>query len=292
MRVVGDHAGPVSAVAFTPNGRGLASAAKDGPVQLWHLDGGAPIQFKPAPESVLSLALSPDGARLAAGGKDGAVQLWRLDGEPDRFFGPFDAPVCCVTFLARGQYLAAAIGNRINAAEPGELRLWRMSDFAAIGRLGEPNGVWALAAAAEHKWLAWSSGARRVTIWEMTAQDRHNFPPLKSGATALAMSHDGQWLAAGDDWVIHLWDVRRREDRATLTGHKGRVSALAFSPDGRQLLSGAGDRRLITWDLETGRKHYNVDWDLGRVTALAIAPDGLSCAAGGDAGKVVVWDRE
>jgi len=292
MLVVGDHAGSVSAVAFTPDGCGLASAAKDGILRLWNLGGGAPISFAAGPESVLSLAISADGARLAAGGKDGALQLWRSDAQPERSFGRFDAPVCSVTFLAGGQYLAAAIGNRINAAEPGDVRIWRMTDCAAIGRLGEPNGVWALAAAPQHKLLAWSSGARRVTIWELTAQDRHIFPPLKVGATALAMSNDGRLLAAGDDWTIHLWDVSRREEIASLDGHKGRVAALAFTPDGRQLLSGGGDRRIITWDVETGREHHNVDWNLGRVTTLAVSPDGLLCAAAGDAGRVVVWDRE
>jgi WD40 repeat protein len=291
MLVVGDHAGPVSAVAFAPDGRGLASAAKDG-VRLWHLSGGPPITFAGHSGPILSVAISPKGDWLATGGADHVIFVWRPDGGVDQSFGPFDAPVSSLTFLAGGQYLAAAIGNRLNGAEPGKVILWRLSDRTVIRLLGEPNGAWALAAAPEHKMLAWSSGARRVTVWELTAQDRHIFPPLKRGATALAMSTDGRLLAAGDDWAIRIWDIGRREEIASLNEHKGRVAALAFTPDGRQLISGGGDRRIMTWNVAGGRERHSADWDLGRVTALAVSPDGLLCAAAGDRGRVVVWDRE
>jgi WD40 repeat protein len=197
-----------------------------------------------------------------------------------------------VAFVADGQWLAIGVGKDGIDGGPGSVSIWRMNDRKPMLAHNEPRGVWALAAAPRHKFVAWSTGARRVTLRDLTRPDPHIFPALKKPATVLSMSADARSLAAGDDWSIRVWDITRRDDKVTLIGHKGRVVSLAFTPDGRHLLSGGGDQKIITWDVETGQQEHVVDWDLGRVTAVAISPDGLLCAAGGDRGRIVVWDRD
>jgi WD40 repeat protein len=292
MLVVGDHVGIVTSIAFFPDGRRIAWATKEGTVRIASVSGEAPVVFPDQTGAVLSVAASADGNWIATGHATNRLQVWRPDGTLERSLGPLESPVNSVAFVFGGEYVAAAIGNRLSATEPGELRIWRISDWEEIACLRETNGAWILAATPIAKVLAWGNGARRITTWQLTAQDRHVLPALKKPASALAISRDGELIAANDDWSIRVWDVRRSEELMTLPGHKGRVTALAFTPDGRQLISGGGDQRVITWDLESRRESHSADWNVGRVTALAISPDGMLCSAAGDRGRVVVWDRE
>jgi WD40 repeat protein len=291
MVVVGDHAEPVAAIAFVPDGSGLASASKDGRVRVWDLAGGPGLELSRHDGPALGVALSPAGDAFASSGGDGTIRIGRFDGRSIAEWGPFEAPVAAVTFLSGGQYVAAAIGNRLDASEAGSLRLYRTRDGSEVRRIPEPQGVWSLAAAPDSKRLAWIGGARRVTTWEITSPDRKTLPPLKL-SSALAMSSDGRLVAAGDDRLVRVWDVDRQEEMAHLRGHQGRVTALAFAPDNRTLISGGGDRSVVVWDLDTQHERSKVDWDIGWVTAVAISRDGLLVAAAGERGRMVVWDRE
>ncbi len=294
MFVVGDHAAPVYSLAFAPDGQTLASAGKDGTARLWDLAGGEPVVLAGHGDEVLSVAFRPDGAQVATGSKDRTARLWdaatgrELLRLPDS--GEHEAAVTAVAFLNGGRVLISAAGNRINAAEPGGVRLWR--EAGAAKTLGEPNGAWALAATPHGKTLAWAGGGKRVTVWEITRQDHQYYRPLSKGVLAIALSADGRTLAATDDYAVRLWDTESKQEQTTLVGHRGRVSSLAFSPDGRTLASGSWDKRVMFWDVASGRVRREYAWDVGGVRAVAFSPDGLLAAAAGDAGRVVVWDVE
>jgi WD40 repeat protein len=294
MFVVGDHAGPVNSLAFSPAGGTLASAGKDGTARLWDLGGGPHITLTGHADAVLSVAFRPDGEQVATGSADGTGRLWSTATGKELFqlLDPVEprVAVTAVAFLNAGRMLITAAGNRINAADPGGVRLWQPDVVAH--RLGEPQGVWALAATPFGKTLAWGGGGKRVTLWDITRQDRQLYPPLSKGVQAIALSADGQTLAATDDWAIRLWETTSKQEQTTLTGHKGRVSSLAFSPDGRTLMSGSWDKRVTLWDVAGGRVRHSYDWNIGGVRAVAFSPDGLLAAAAGDSGRVVVWDVE
>ena len=90
-----------------------------------------------------------------------------------------------------------------------------------------------------------------------------------------------------------IFDISRWPTAPTKLGrHQGVVSALAFTADGRGLLSGGWDGSTRHWDLERGVERTNFTWPIGRVSALAVTLDGLRGAAGGDEGKVAIWDLE
>jgi WD40 repeat protein len=293
MLVVGDHAAPVLSLAFGPNSARIVSGGKDGTARVWSMGGGPPTVLAGHADAVTAVAYSPDGNWIATGGADRAARLWpAAGGAAETLRDPHDAPVTAVTFFHGGRLLATACGNRIDAGVPGGVRLWRVEDRKEFRVRGEPNGVWALAATPADKALAWAGGGKRATVWEITAQDHVLLPTHRIGVLSIAISVDARTLAATDDWAIRLYDTKSRQELSTLNGHKGRVCALAFSPDGATLLSAGWDKRVTMWDVASGRERYTYDWPIGRPRAVTFSPDGLLAAAAGDAGTIVVWDVE
>jgi WD40 repeat protein len=96
-------------------------------------------------------------------------------------------------------------------------------------------------------------------------------------------------IAAGHaDGTIALWQDTQL--RATLSGHTWTVYDLAFTPDGRTLISGSADGTVRQWDVAAGRERRSYRWQTSWVTCVAVAPDGMTAAAGSADHTVVVWD--
>jgi hypothetical protein len=155
----------------------------------------------------------------------------------------------------------------------------------------EPNGVRAVATCPAKMLAAWSTGYKELKVWDVRRQT-----PLRFAAThtspAIALAPDGSALAAAQDWAVRLFDLNKKQERALLKGHKGIVSAVAFSPNGSTLATGSWDGTVRLWDAASGREVAAFQWPIGKVFSLAYAPDGLRLAACGDLGAVVVWDAE
>ncbi len=118
--------------------------------------------------------------------------------------------------------------------------------------------------------------------------------PLPQSITSLAFSPEPghATLAAASGPRVYLFDWRACRQRAVCKGHKGVVQALAFSPDGRLLLTGSGDRSARLWDSATGEVRAAWRWDIGPINSVAISSDGMLAAAGGEKNLLLVWDLD
>jgi len=286
-----DHRPVVYALAFSADGGTLASGSRDGALRLRDAGGDAVALIEPGVKTpaVHALAFLPDG-RLVVGHAHGWHLYRRDDGSWRMLTPPSSAPTTALAAVD-AHTLAVGTGDRLKPTY-GTFELW---DLQAEKRIDpvvrEPNGVRAVAACPAKGLVAWATGHKKVSVWDIRRQEPLVFPTTHN-SPAVALSPDGTTLAAALDWTAKLFDLGARRERAVLKGHKGMVTAVAFSPDGATVATGGWDQTVRLWDAATGRAGTTYAWPVGKVCSLAYAPDGLRLAAGGDQGAVVVWDTE
>jgi WD40 repeat protein len=300
MLLLEGHATAVYALAFSPDGRFLASGGRDGSVWLW--DGSHERrELRPGNEGTHGptngLDFTPDGTGLIYATAQGWAGLRvRLDG-PFELFGPPRGDGTTAVRHLTPHLIAVGYGSR-SKTEAGRFELWdTLAGKRREPRFTAPHGVRSVAVHPPTKVAAWSEWGGmahhgpRVTVWDIAKSDPLRFN-LSHTAPAIAFHPDGTLLAAASEWGFKLFDLTTKRERAAVRGHKGTVSGVAFSPDGRHLTTGSWDGTVKVWDAATGTVRASFQWPVGKVFAVAYSPDGLRLAAAGDRGTIVLWDTE
>jgi WD40 repeat protein len=318
--------GPLSAVAFSPNGDCVAAGSDGGSVCLWNWQHKTePRVFTGHKDRVWSVAFSPDGLLLASAGNEGQIILWdTATGQQVHRLDNHGSAVYAIAFSADGLTLAS--GSRDDY-----VRLWRAATGKELCRFGGPlpqelarpqveaprKGVTSLAFSPDGRYLAAASGDQAIHLWDVAAgREQRRFEGHSGVVVALGFSADGRTLASSAttafftrnglansasgllDGTVRLWEVASGQERCRFHSQQHSGNPMAFAPDGRLVAAlDPFDRTIRLWDTSTeelfdqyeGHRPMNRGPAAAVIEALAISPTGRLLASAAGDGSILLW---
>ncbi|EJF57233.1 WD40 repeat-like protein, partial [Dichomitus squalens LYAD-421 SS1] len=290
----------VLGLAFSPDGRHVAAALSDSTVRIWDPMTGEVVgePLRGHPRSVWCVAYSPDGLRLVSGDDDGRICVWLTQtlGMANQSIHDHASCVRCVAFSPNSQYIASGSHDHV-------VRVWDTIEGQAVGKpfVGHTDRVTSVLFSVDGLRIVSGSRDSTIRIWDFETQQMGPFVGHSDAVEAVSFSPDGHHVVSGSpDGTIRIWsvdesmsvespgDVSSEWPDSALTSS---VTSLAYSPDGRRIISGSEDGTINVWDADAGKSiggHLKGHSDF--ITRVRFSPDGTRFVSASLDSTLCVWD--
>ncbi|CRG92733.1 putative WD repeat-containing protein alr3466 [Talaromyces islandicus] len=288
LQTLEGHSGGVNSVAFTSDGKMLASASDDNTIRLWDITTGQCMQILEGhSDSVNSVTFISDRKMLVSTSYDKTICLWdtttgqcmqTLEGHSDR--------VNSVAFTSDGKMLASASNDKT-------IRLWDITTGQCMQTLkGHSGGVNSVAFTSDGKTLASASHDKTIRLWDITTgQCMQTLKGHSGGVNSVAFTSDGKMLAsASNDKTIRLWDTTTGQCMQTLEGHRNWVNSITFISDRKILASTSYDKTIRLWDTTTGQCMQILEGHRNWINSVAFTSNSKMLASASNDKTIRLWD--
>lgn len=291
------HSSSVKTLAFSPDGKMLASGSFDNTIKLWRVFDGTLIDtFEGHSASVYSIAFSPNGETLGSVAYGNKIKLWQVSSGTllNTMVGDGDDLYRSIAFSPDGTILASGGSTKsTHGYTYSQIKLWRVSDGELLRTfLRYTSAVNSIAFSPDGVTLASGGDDRDIRLWNVSNGTLLNtITDHYAVVTSVAFSPDGVTLASGGGTsAINLWRVSDGVLVSQLTGLSHSVNAIAFSPDGSTLASGSTGNLIKIWNINNQTQLLAIGGHSDVVSTVAFSPDSSVLASGSDDYSIKLWN--
>ncbi len=292
------HDGAVNRAIYSPDGSQIVTVSSDGTIKIWNATSGdLKRTIAGHSDQVRAVTFCPDGSCLVTASNDRLVKFWDID--TGRELSSIDAyrhlPINPIPENNVLDLVFTANGSRLlSVGMDNEPDMWDVGTKKHIMSLvGHDYNVVSAADSPDGQSVATIGPDGMMIIWDsQTGEQRFIQQTTEYGSKDVAFSPDGNRLATADnDGAVRVWDLQAQAGERlllTLSGHGSSVQSVAFSPNGRYIIS-AGSNLIWVWDAETGQPLYSLPGHTKVVLDIAFSPDGKHLVSASADGTVRIY---
>lgn len=298
IKVLKGHSHTVAYAAFSPSGEQIVSASWDNTARIWDISPElSHLKFEGHLDMVNDATFSPDGKLIASASNDNTIRVWdAISGQQTMVLDGHTGDVCSAVFSPDGKQIASS-------SDDGTIRLWDVTSGRQIFILelesnSYPNSV-AFNSDGKLIFSAWSDNT--IRIWDAVSgipvltQENYGFD-INCNDHFFTFSPDIKQITSGGWGDIIIWDVLSGQPLQTLKGHTDIVQSVAYSPDGKQIVSASWDNTVRIWNAISGELIQVLNGQTASAitvfTSAAFSPDGklVVTAVLDDSNSIIIWD--
>jgi WD40 repeat protein len=270
-------------VNFSPGGRSLVSASRDGFVSVWNLGTGRETLRLGEFWSPRSVAFSREGDRILGGSSEGTLWVW--DAATGRVLQRLesDTPIRDAGFSPDGWRI-------VSGGDEGAVTIWKVTSGKILRSLTAGSAsIQSVVFSPDGRRVAAGSFDGTIYLWGTGRQPRS----LRTGVSpvsSVTFNSEGGLIACGS-WgqQVQVWDLATERIVSHFGGHLGRVRSVRFSPEGQVLASCSDDGTVRLWKLSTGRELRVFEGHDAAVRSVSFSPDGRLLASASEDGTLRLW---